>query len=89
MSNGLVYSTLPQTAHQYRPRYVGFSYAKVQKINETTKSVRILYEISSESLKCNKNYSDYYIESKTIIYFQTSVIITKNTQKTMIITTHQ
>ena len=89
MSNSLAYSTLPQTTHQYRPRYVGFSGAKVQKINETTKSVRILYEISSESLKGNKNYSDYYIESKTIIYFQTSVIITKNTPKTMILTTHQ
>ena len=82
--NGLAYSTLSPTTHQYRPRYVGFSYAKVQKINETTKSIMILYDIRSESIKCNKNYSDYYIESKTIIYFQTSVIITKNTQKTMI-----
>ena len=89
MSNGLAYSTLPPTTHQYRPRYVGFSGAKVHIKNETTKSIRIIYGISSEYIKCNKNYSDYYIESKTIIYFQTSVIITKNTQKTMIITTHQ
>lgn len=81
MSNGLAYSTLPQTAHQYRPRYVGFSYAKVQRKNETTKSIMILYDIRSDIIKLNKNYSNYYIESKTIIYFQTSVIITKTRQK--------
>ena len=49
----------------------------------------ILYDIRSDIIKLNKNYSNYYIESKTIIYFQTSVIITKNTLKTMILTTHQ